>query len=288
MIPRLPACRPIGPQPLQVSPFFPLSVELNSVPSTNETIMYNVDVKLSMRPPSHIPTEVCENIIDMMFSLYTKETLTNIATLRSCTLVCRAWRVRSQKRLFYLVQLSDATSLRRLSAILDNGPHLRDYVYCIELTGYHLHNTTSIFALFPATFAQKLPNLERIDVAHIPDTVETRFRRTTVSPKAKPTPYVPLHRQLSATLRSFTNVSELYLEGTTFRSFSDIIQIIRALANLQQLMCRSVRWITTGSSHPSANFIHHPDWAAERHTLPPFAPKLRTLWVRNIAVIILL
>ncbi|KAM5545207.1 hypothetical protein V8D89_001318, partial [Ganoderma adspersum] len=247
--------------------------------------MHNVDMKPYMPPlPLHIPTEVCENVVDMLFSWSTKDTLTNIATLHSCALVCQDWRVRSQKSLFYLVQLSDNVSLHRLSIILDNGPHLRDYVYQIELTGYHLHNTTSIFTLFPAVFAGKLPNLRRIDVVHYSETVETRFPKTMVSPKAKSIPFIPLHRHFSAVLRSFTTVSELYLIRTTFRSFSELLQTIRALTNLEDLVCMSVHWITTGGSHPGADFMQQPDRAAGRYILPPFMPKLRTLRLDNIAL----
>ena len=115
----------------------------------------------------HIPTEVCENIIDMLYSDRTEDTLQDIITLHSCAVVCRAWRVRSQKMLFYQVQLSDRPSFHKLAAILDTAPHLRDYVHEVRLTGYNLHTTSSIFASFLAVFAQKLPNLERIDVFHL-------------------------------------------------------------------------------------------------------------------------
>ncbi|KAM5538356.1 hypothetical protein V8D89_007958 [Ganoderma adspersum] len=247
----------------------------------------NIDMKPYMPPlPPHIPTEVCENVVDKLFSRNPEDTLTNIATLHSCALVCRAWRVRSQRRLFYKVQLSDSTSLHRLSTIFDNGPHLRDYVYQVELTGYHLHNTTSIFALFPHVFAGKLPNLELIDVVHFPEAAETRFPKTAASPKAKSIPFIPLHPHFSAILRSFTTVSTLHLVQTTFRSFSELLRTIRALTNLEELACLSVRWTTTGGSHPGADFMQQPDWAAGRlgHTLPPFVPKLRTLVLYDIAL----
>ena len=237
-------------------------------------------------PPSlYIPTEVCENIIDMLFSFNTRETLTNIATLHRCALVCRAWRVRSQRMLFYKVQLSDNTSFHRLTTIVNEAPHLRSYVYHMQLTGYYLHNTTSIFSLFPAVFAGKLPNLKRMDVVHFSETMEMEFPKTTVSLKAKSTPYIPLHRQFSALLLSFTAISTLYLEHTTFRSFSELPRMICALPNLQQFSCASVRWITAGGSHPGADFVQQPDWAAGRHTLPPFAPKIRTLMVRIILLL---
>ncbi|KAM5545204.1 hypothetical protein V8D89_001315 [Ganoderma adspersum] len=220
------------------------------------------NVEHSTPSPLYIPTEVCKNVVNMLFSVNTEETLTNIATLHSCAFICRDWHVRSQRRLFYLVQLSDSTSLHCLSTILDNGPHLHDYVYCVELTGYHLHNTTSIFALFPHVFAGKLPNLAELDVG---------------SPRQLSLPKPTVHR-------SFTTVLELYLVQTTFRSFSELPQTIRALTNLQQLTCVSVHWISTGGSHPGADFMQQPDWATGRHTLPPFVPKIRRLWLSDIAL----
>ena len=127
----------------------------------------DADSSGSGQPTLNIPTEVCENIIDMLYSTYPSDTVKDLSTLHNCALVCRAWRVRSQRTLFNSVQLSDNTSLRQLSTILNAGQHLRDYVHEVELTGYHLHTTTSIFALFPVVFAQNLPNLKQIYVAHL-------------------------------------------------------------------------------------------------------------------------
>ena len=125
------------------------------------------DADSSGPPTLNIPTEVCEPIIYLLCSISPSDAVKDLATLHSCALVCCACRIRSQKMLFYRVQLSDSTSLHQLSAILNAGQHLRDYVYAVELTGYHLHTTTSIFALFPVVFAQKLPNLKQIYVAHL-------------------------------------------------------------------------------------------------------------------------
>ncbi|KAI1784994.1 hypothetical protein LXA43DRAFT_1100840 [Ganoderma leucocontextum] len=251
----------------------------------DEPLTPDVDAECLGPPAFHIPTEVCENIIDMLYSNYTPDTSKNVATLHSCAFVCRDWRVRSQRVLFYRVQLSDTTSLHRLSTILDVGQHLRSYVHQVELTGYHLHATASIFALFPAVFAGKLPNVKQIDIVHIlPNT--TWFSRTSDLPaKAKAIPYMPLHPRFPNFLSSFTAVSSLYLQGVTFRSFSEFARMLHGLPNLEELACKSVRWIniTPGGSHPNADFTKQPDWAAERRTLPPFAPKLRELRLVDMA-----
>ncbi|KAI1783774.1 hypothetical protein LXA43DRAFT_868211, partial [Ganoderma leucocontextum] len=173
-------------------------------------------------------------------SAYTRDTLENIATIHSCAFVCRDWRVRAQRMLFYKVQLSDTTSLHQLSTILDIGQHLRSYVHQVELTGHHLHTTASIFALFPAVFAGKLPNVKEILIRHIlPNT--TWFSRTSDLPaKAKALPYIPLHPRFPNFLSSFTAVSVLFLDETMFRSFSEFARMLHGLPNLEDLLCISV------------------------------------------------
>ncbi|KAI1784981.1 hypothetical protein LXA43DRAFT_171537 [Ganoderma leucocontextum] len=231
-------------------------------------------------PPAvlHLPTEVCENIIDMLYSEYADDTVENIATLHSCSLVCRDWRVRSQRMLFYKVQLADGTSLHRLSTILDAAQDLRGYVHGVDLLGYHLQTTASIFTLFPVVLAGKLPNLRRIDILHVPQG-STWFPRTSDLPaKAKSLPYIPLHPRFPTFLSSFTAVSILRLESTTFRSFSEFARMLHGLPNLETLACDGVRWITLGG----ADFTKPPYWVAWRRILPPFAPKLRTLWLLDI------
>ena len=253
-----------------------------------QVLTLNVDVDRSRPPVLRIPTAVCENIIDMLYD--PKATLPDnvvyVVTLHSCALVCRDWRIRSQRRLFYFVRLTSSTSFHRLSTILDSAQHLRDYVHHVELIGYHLHNTTSVFALFPVVFAGKLPNLERVDVVQLYDIHETWFPRTPDPLKARSLPYIPLHSRFPTFLSSFTAVSVLMLVRTTFRSFTEFARMLHGLPNLQALACTFVRWITTGGAHPSADLTRELDWGAERHTIPLFAPKLRELVVRVAVVVI--
>ena len=254
----------------------------------DQALTLSVDVDRSRPPVLHIPTEVCESIIDMVYDWWasTDERLVYIRTLYSCALVCRDWRIRSQQTLFYSVRLSSSASFHRLSTILDSAQHLRDYVYHVELTGYHLHYTTSTFALFPVVFAEQLPNLERIDVEHLGGTDETWFPRTPDPPKARSLPYIPLHSRFPTFLSSFTSVSTLGLNYATFRSFTEFARMLHGLPNLEQLSCVFVRWITAGGAHPGADLTREPDWGAERHIIPLFAPKLRELVVRAAIVMI--
>ena len=244
------------------------------------------DVECSRSLALRIPTEVCEGIVDMLYSDNASDTFEDIATLRTCSLVCRSWRVRAQRNLFYKVQLSDGTSLNRLSTILDTGRHLRDYVHEVILVGHFLQTTASILSLFPVIFFGKLPNLERLDIGSLQESDTWWYPRPPDPPKTKSLSYIPLHPRLSVFLSSFKGISQILLYSTTFRSFSEFVRMIHGLPNLKHLACSSVRWLAPGGSHPDADFTRKPDqWLPHGHTLPPFAPKIRKLWVRVRSVI---
>ncbi|KAM5545227.1 hypothetical protein V8D89_001338 [Ganoderma adspersum] len=249
-----------------------------------ESFLGASDVKSTPQSSRFIPTEVCENVIDMLYSGYVFETREDIVTLHSCSLVCRAWRVRAKRMLFYKVQLSDSSTLHRFSAVLDFGQHLRAYVREVVLTGYYLQTTISILALFPALFAGRLPNLWRIAIAHLPETMAWFPRPSDpLVPKSRPLPYIPLHPRFPVIFSSFAAVSSLVIHDATFRSFSEFTRMLHALPNLEVLLCDSVRWITTGGSHPGADLTMAPPiHTAEKRILPSFAPKLRMLHLRDM------
>ncbi|PIL26634.1 hypothetical protein GSI_11300 [Ganoderma sinense ZZ0214-1] len=255
----------------------------------DEVSTRNGGIGCSGPPSPRISTEVCENIIDMLYSNLARDTFHDIGALHSCALVCRAWRVRSQRMLFYKIQLSDGPSIHRLRAILDAGPHLRGYVHEVTIIGYYLDTTASVFAIFPAVFAGKLPNLRRVDVVHLNEGTATAswYPRTSHPPYwAKPLPHIPLHPRFPTFLSSFTAVSYLTLTYTVFRSFSECARMIGAPPSLETLQCEYVRWLAPGGSHPGADITLPPDWAAAGPNvpLPPFAPKLRELSLWDTAL----
>ncbi|TBU38922.1 hypothetical protein BD309DRAFT_873398 [Dichomitus squalens] len=116
---------------------------------------------------SPFPVEVCENIIDMLYSLFVKDQIEDTRALHCCALVCRAWRVRSQRNLFYSVVLHDLPALQKFSAVLDNAPHLCEYVYELTLTGRTLHTTASPLSLLPIALRGKLPKLQEIVIIRV-------------------------------------------------------------------------------------------------------------------------
>ena len=240
--------------------------------STPRTPSAAMNVSISIPRPEctlFIPIEVCENIIDMMYSAYFSEELGNFAALRNCSLVCRAWSIRAQKVLFYTVHLPDTPSVYRFAAVLQAARRLGSFVHEVTLIGRSLHTTASVLSLFPAVFAGKLPNLQELYITHVLES-DAWYPTGSDSPKAKPLPYVPLHSCFSAVLSTFTAPSTLlHLDRITFCSFSEFARMVHALPNLEELRCYSIKWITLGRL-PS--FMAYD---RRRH----FAPKLQTLEV---------
>ncbi|EJF57286.1 hypothetical protein DICSQDRAFT_34059, partial [Dichomitus squalens LYAD-421 SS1] len=168
------------------------------------------------------PVEVCENIIDMLYSLPIVERLENTRTLHHCALVCRAWRVRSQRNLFYSVILHDLPALQKFSAVLDNAPHLCDYVYELTLVGRTLHTTTSPLSPLPIALRGKLPNLQEVTII-------------------RSLQYLPLHPRFALYFSAFTTVSRLHIVDITFGHFNDFARMITSLPAFQLLECTRVR-----------------------------------------------
>ena len=223
----------------------------------------------------HIPIEVCENFINMLYSPYRdfSHELENFAALRNCALVCRAWRVRAQRMLFYAVHLNDFASLYRFAAILKAGPYLCACVHEVTLISRSFHTTASVLSLFPALFAGKLAKLHRFRIWRISES-DTWYPATSDPPKAKALPHIPLHPNFSALLASFTTISTLQFAYVTFRSFGEFARIVYSLPNVETLLCHSVTWATLG---PLPAFMD-PTGCSQRPT-SRFAPNLRLLKV---------
>ncbi|TBU37813.1 hypothetical protein BD309DRAFT_994865 [Dichomitus squalens] len=155
---------------------------------------------------SRFPVEVCENIIDMLYT---------------------AWRVRSQCNLFYTVVLHDLAALHTFSAVLDNGPHLCEYVHEVTFVGRTL-----------------------------------RQNHTSNSETTKILQYLPLHPRFSLFFSTFTTVSGLYIMDITSGHFNDFPKIINSLPALRTLAWEGVRCVALGalpfSMKPRANGIHAP------------------------------
>ena len=228
---------------------------------------------IAQAPAPHIPTEIFENVIDTLYSTPLDDQLQSSDALRSCALVCRAWRVRAQMMLFHSVVLSDSASMYRFSTALDFGGRLSDYVRELILTGRYLHTTTSILALFPSVLRGKVPNLRYLHVVHIPEDADW-YPESPAEKRQRKLQCVPLHLRFPLLLSSgFSAIKHLHLEDITFHYFSDFVRIVNSLRNLQSLVCYNLRWLTVGAL-PACMARHV---AAQ----PPFVPNLEELLVRS-------
>ena len=205
------------------------------------------DVRYSQSISMHIPIEVFENVIEMLYSGNNiQDQLVHVGALRSCSLVCRAWRPRAQMMLFSAVILDNVSSLYKLASTLDDAPHLSSYVRDLHLTGRSLHTGTSLLALFPSVLGSKALNLRRLDVRHILDSTAW-YPDASKATKEKQLPCLPLHPIFPRQLSFFRAITDLHLEAITFPNFGDFARMITVLPNLHTLGCLGVQWITLGT-----------------------------------------
>ncbi|TBU27028.1 hypothetical protein BD311DRAFT_407438 [Dichomitus squalens] len=219
---------------------------------------------------SRFPVEVCENIIDMLQLGPRRRTNKDSRALHHCALVCRAWRVRSQRNLFYSFVLHDLPALQKFSAVLDNRPHLCDYVHEVTILGGTLYTTASPLSLLPIALREKLPRLQKLTVVRKGD---GWYPETAKPGTVKSLRYLPLHHRFKLFLSAFTTVSHLNIFNVTFRYFSDLARMINSLPALRILICGGVRCMALGpmplNVKPRADGIHTPAL--------PFAPNLPEL-----------
>ncbi|TBU38684.1 hypothetical protein BD309DRAFT_994290 [Dichomitus squalens] len=146
-----------------------------------------MDVILPPPPPisRHIPVDVCENIIDQLYSAFNvSEQVEYVSALRRCALECKDWRVRSQMRLFVSVILHDIAALHKIAA---------------------------------------LPRLNMLRTRRVGGE-ETWYPRASQSGTGKPLQYLPLHCRFSLLPSPFTTITRLHMEWVTFYCFSDFLQ----------------------------------------------------------------
>ena len=206
----------------------------------------NGDFLYSVSIARQIPVEACESIIDSLYSHNINEQVEYSVALRCCALVCKAWRIRSQRNLFYSVVLRDIMALRRFKVVIETSPYLGDYVHEVIFVGNALHTTASPLSLFPMAFQEKLPRLRELMIQ----------RSTQYIPREPPTPdhtdtkhleYIPLHPRFSFFFATFSAMRALHVNGVTFPRFSDFGRMLGSMPSLQALQCKGVRWITLGS-----------------------------------------
>ena len=205
-----------------------------------------------------LPTELHECIVDAIYEDRASYPAfsASCSALRSCSLVCRTWRPRSQRWLFHAVELSDAKALYRFVTLLETAPSLAGYVRILHLIGRH-HDPRSVVALFPALLRSRLPNLCTLSIIHVAEGLdgapEPEHRRHCEDRAAqggsnrKTLPCLPLHPRFPTLLAPFATIRKLYLNGVKFPSFGDLARTLCAFRELRDLRCSQVQWAVLGS-----------------------------------------
>ncbi len=203
-------------------------------------------------PEPRLPLEVCESVIDRVHhpSLFDHHaTMYSCAALSQCSLVCRAWRPRAQKLLFYAVELRTAYLLYAFVELLDESPGIATYVHVVLIHGStHYTPGDSVFPLFPTVLAGKLPNLQEMSVygTGIKSWRSPRKRSPRVLGRKFTLPHLPLHPWFYTLLDELRHLTVLRLGVLTFPSFGDFARILHRLTGLQSLVCDALDWSNLG------------------------------------------
>ena len=218
-------------------------------------------------PPAHttrhIPIDICENIIDHLYSGYDfSEQIGNVRALHCCALVCRDRRIRSQMRLFHSVILHDVAAVHRFSAALESGPHLSDYVYEVMLVGRTLQTTANPLCNFPVALHGKLPRLQTFLVRHIDDCADW-YPNSSRPATGRRLQYLPLHPRFPLFFSSLTTITTLSIRNVIFRHFSDLVRMVNTLPRLQVLLCTQVWCATLGPLPESMKVLSNASGAPE-------------------------
>ena len=221
---------------------------------------------------SRLPIEVCENIIDMLYSQRWADQVDHVHALHSCALVSRDWRIRSQRNLFYSIVLHSTEALYKLAAVLDNGPHLCGYIHEVTLIGRTLHTTASPLSLFPVVLYRKLPRLNQISVNHVPAGEEWYPRTSELAP-AKLVEHLPLLPRFPLFLSAFSTVTKLFIANVTFRHFNDFLGMVHVIPSLQHLLCANSSFKAFGPLPMYAR----PPTGTDDPCARPFAPGIQEL-----------
>ena len=189
------------------------------------------------------PIEVYENIMDMVLVLRYK--VLHVNTLRSCALVCRAWRIRAQRNLVYSVILLERAELRGFSASLNKRPYLWDHVHEISLQGRTYHSAADPLSVFPILL-RKASRLRILRIQYIPEEIRS-FPVLSDQFGVEPLGYLALHPRFPLYLSAFKTITSLYFFDVTFHHINDLLGIVKALQGLRYLHCGSVKLATLPS-----------------------------------------
>lgn len=245
-------------------------------PKPQHTIVY---------PWATFPHEIFDLIMDAVADDTDEEYILTLETLRTCTLVSKAWRTHVQPYLFRDVVITSVPDLLEFRALLDAYPRIARTVerllICVQCKpdtrgGLRFDAPQSAIGLFPSLIQGRLPQLFslRIEVLDFGDSSRTRLSRP--APRVgKETICLP--PRFSEHLSTFMpTITSLHLQSMQFPCFSDYIRMLWALPNVTDLYCANLRWSAPGVL-PAC--MHDKD-KVRLHRRRRFLPRLRHLTVR--------
>ncbi|KAI0658989.1 hypothetical protein C8Q70DRAFT_916383 [Cubamyces menziesii] len=164
----------------------------------------------------HLPIELWELVIDF---------LDDEQTLKTTSLVCKAWLSRSRLNLFRTIELCLPRHLDYFQTLLLDSPHLAPYLETVDVS------ENSLIALFrPArAILARLPHV-------ISSSTPAQPRRLAVHNQLwLPTRY---HPDYLDSLSRLTSLTCLDIFDVTFTTVADISSILRALPRLTSLSAK--------------------------------------------------
>ncbi|KAI0737235.1 hypothetical protein C8Q80DRAFT_1214347, partial [Daedaleopsis nitida] len=228
-------------------------------------------IVMSIPYSAGLPIEVYESIIDAVYDDRTsyKTFSSSRKDLRNCCLVCRAWRPRSQMRLFYAIELPDASALYALVDLLDAMPSLSAYVRILHLIGRSHHDPRSVVALFPTLLMPKLPRLYSLSIIRLVEQNDKGTAKIKIAAGTRTFPYLPIHPRFPSLFAPYSgSVRQLYLNSVSFPSYDDFVGVLFAFRNLVDLRCSTVQWSVLG---------HIPRYLTRKESGRAFLPCLQIL-----------
>lgn len=184
--------------------------------------------------PPALPTEVWEHVIDHNWGYP--------ATLVNCSLVCRAWTVRSRFHLLTSVVLVDQRRTWWLANLLREDAQSRMAINMVAVRGGKTRGErepTPHFGTFSSALANKVPKMETLLI------FDVDWRPASI------------HRSTLLHLSTFGTVTELRLARVTFPSKLVLTRLIRAFQNLAELSCADVI-VKSGVFISTAVWSHEP------------------------------
>ena len=185
--------------------------------------------------PFHVPfpIDIEEHIIDQLVD--------HFASVRRCSLTCKAWVPRTRFHLFGTIRIATKTAWNAVLDYFQNNPHMRPLVRSL-LVAPTPTERTRLLGTYPASLFQMLPNLHRWEM-QVPVDAETNQK-------------VSFHPTTLIQLR-YSPITELRVSSIQFTSRGEFLRLVSSLPRLSVLQSSDVTFGPTNGV-PSTAASRHP------------------------------